>query len=217
MFDDSKLKDAVIAELKWEPSVNSAHIGVTAKNGVVTLMGHVESYIEKSAAETAASRVKGVKAVAEEIEVRLSFDIKKADDDIAAAALSRLFWNSSVPKDAIKIKVEKGWVTLTGTVEWNYQKSNAYQDIRWLRGVVGVSNNIAIKTKVDTSSISSDIDHALHRSWFFDPQTIFVTAEGGNVKLTGDVETYNDRQVAGMTAWAAPGATSVENDIRVTG
>jgi len=142
MSDDSRLKDAVLAELKWEPSINAAYIGVTAKNSVVTLMGHVESYIEKSAAESAASRVKGVKAVAEKI---------------------------------------------------------------------------AIKTKVDTSSISSDIDHALHRSWFFDPQTIFVTAQDGRVRLTGDVETYNERAVAGMTAWAAPGATSVENDIRVTG
>jgi len=217
MSDDSRLKDAVLAELKWDPSVNEAHIGVTANGGVVTLMGHVDSYVEKFAAETAASRVKGVKAVAEELEVRLSFSIKKGDDEIAAAAISRLAWNSSIPEDAIKVKVEKGWVTLSGTVEWNYQKTNAYQDIRWLSGVVGVSNQITIKSKVDTANISNDIDHALHRSWFFDPKTIFVTAQGGNVKLTGDVETYNDRQVAGMTAWAAPGATSVENDIRVTG
>ncbi|MFM9973945.1 MAG: BON domain-containing protein [Beijerinckiaceae bacterium] len=217
MSNDSKLKDAVLAELKWEPSVNEAHIGVTARDGVVTLMGHVESFVEKHAAETAASRVKGVKAVVEELEVRLNSSIKKTDEDIAAAAVSRLSWNSSIPSDAIKVKVEKGWVTLTGSVEWNYQKSNAHADIRWLNGVVGVSNEIAIKTKVDTTSISDDIDHALHRSWFFDPKTIFVSAVGGKVKLTGDVETYNDRQVAGMTAWAAPGATAVENDIRVTG
>jgi osmotically-inducible protein OsmY len=216
MSYDNELKSAVLAELKWEPSVDAAHIGVTAKDGVITLMGHVGSFVEKYAAEMATGRVKGVKAVAEEIEVRLPFSIKHDDEAIATAAVNRLTWNSSVPRDAIKVKVEKGWVTLTGTVEWSYQKNAAAQDLRWLAGVVGVSNNITIKPRVNTANISDDITHALHRSWFFDPQTVFVTADGGKVKLTGTVDTWYDRQTAGATAWAAPGTTAVENDIRVS-
>lgn len=217
MSTDTQLKESVLAELKWEPSVSAAHIGVTAKNGVVTLMGHVETYAEKMAAEKAAGRVKGVKAIAEEIEVRLPYSIKHGDDDIATQAVNRLAWNSSVPKDAVKVKVEKGWVTLTGTVDWNFQKTSAADDIRWLSGIVGVSNNIAIKPRVNAANISHDIDAALHRSWFWDPETVFVKADGGKVTLTGTVDNWYDRQVAGTTAWAAPGATSVENDIRVNG
>lgn len=216
MSHDSELKTAVLAELKWEPSVEAAHIGVTAKDGVVTLMGHVGSFAEKHAAENAAGRVKGVKAIAEEVEVRLPFNIKHDDEAIATAAVGRLAWNSSVPKDAVSVKVEKGWVTLSGAVEWNYQKTSAEHDLRWLSGVVGVSNNITIKPRANASDISKDIDHALHRSWFYDePQTVFVSAVGGNVKLTGTVDSWFDRQTAADTAWAAPGATSVENDIRV--
>lgn len=216
MSHDNELKSAVLAELKWEPSVEASHIGVTAKDGVVTLMGNVGSFAEKQAAETATGRVKGVKAIAEEIEVRLPFSIKHGDDDIAAAAVNRLAWNSSVPKDAVKVKVQKGWVTLTGTVEWNYQKNSAVNDLRWLTGVVGVSNDIKIKPRVNAGNISDDINHALHRSWFYDePQTVFVSADGGKVKLTGSVDSWLDRQTAADTAWSAPGATSVENDIRV--
>jgi osmotically-inducible protein OsmY len=214
MLNDDNLKKAVLEELKWEPSVKSAHIGVTAMEGVVTLSGHVESFAEKHAAESAVRRVKGVKAVAEAIEVRLAFDSKRGDDQIAAAAADRLAWDVSVP-DAVKVKVEKGWVTLDGQVEWYYQKDAAQRDVRNLFGVVGVSDLITIKPAVNTSEISDSIAHALHRSWFFDP-AIAVTAQGGNVRLTGTVSSPHDRQVAGLTAWAAHGATSVENDIRVT-
>ena len=121
MPQDSQLKELVLAELKWDPSVTAAHIGVTANGGVVSLTGHVENYAEKSAAEHAARRVKGVKAVAEEIEVRLPFDRQRGDDDIAGAAISRLYWDVSVPRDAAQVKVEKGWVTLTGEVDWHFQ------------------------------------------------------------------------------------------------
>jgi len=213
MLNDDNLKKAVLEELKWEPSVKSAHIGVTAMEGIVTLSGHVESFAEKHAAESAVRRVKGVKAVAEEIEVRLAFDSKRGDDQIAAAAAERLSWDVSVP-DAVKVKVEKGWVTLDGQVEWYYQKDAAQRDVRNLFGVVGVSDLITIKPAVNTSEISDSITHALHRSWFFDP-AIAVTADGGNVRLTGTVSSPYDRQVAGLTAWAAHGATSVENNIRV--
>jgi osmotically-inducible protein OsmY len=215
MSQDSHLQQSVLAELGWEPSVTAAHIGVTAHAGVVTLTGHVGSFAEKHAAEVAARRVKGVKAVAEEIEVRLPFDGKRADDEIAAAALDRLAWDVSVPRDAVTVTVEKGWVTLLGEVDWHYQKDSAEQDVRRLLGVVGVSNQVTIKRKVDVSNISDEIMHALHRSWFFDPKTITVSAQDGNVVLAGSVHSLHDRQVAATTAWAAPGVTDVRNDIVV--
>jgi osmotically-inducible protein OsmY len=215
MSVDSELQQAVLAELKWEPSVDAAHIGVTASSGVVTLTGHVENYSQKQAAEKAAGRVKGVKAVAEEIEVKLPYDIKRGDEEIAAAAIERLAWDSSVPRDAIKVRVEKGWVTLTGDVEWRFQKDAAEQDIRALIGVVGVSNQTKIKPSVNVSNISDDIVRALHRSWFYDPKTITVSALGGRVKLTGTVSTWQAREVAESTAWSAPGVTSIDNEIAV--
>jgi osmotically-inducible protein OsmY len=215
MLNDIQLQQAVLAELKWEPSVTAAHIGVTAKGGVVALTGHVESYVEKHAAETAAGRVKGVKAVAEEIEVRLPFETKRGDEDIAAAALSRLSWDVSIPRDAVKVKVEKGWITLTGEVDWHYQTQAAEQDVRGLFGVVGVSNQTTIKPTVNVSNLSDDITHALHRSVFFDPKEVTVSARGGSITLTGTVHSWHDRQVAASTAWAAPGATAVVNEIAI--
>ncbi len=214
MSDDKRLKQAVLDELQWEPSVNAAHIGVTAKDGVVTLLGHVENFAEKSAAEKAARRVNEVRAVAEEIEVRLPFNIKHGDEEIASAAANRLQWDSAVPKGAVKAKVEKGWVTLTGEVDWHYQQDAAASDVRGLWGVIGVSNEITIKSKPNTSNIRDNILVALHRSWF-DPATINVTAQGGKVTLTGEVNSWYERDEAGSTAWAAPGTTSVENDISV--
>jgi osmotically-inducible protein OsmY len=179
----------------------------------VTLTGHVDSYAEKQAAEAAARRVKGVKAVAEEIEVRLPFETKRGDDDIAAAAIDRLAWDVSVPRDAVKVKVEDGWITLSGEVDWHYQKEAAEQDVRRLFGVVGVSNHVSIKPRVDALNISDNIMHAMNRSWFFDPKTITVSARGGKVRLTGTVPSLYDRQVAASTAWAGPGVTDVENDL----
>ncbi len=215
MSDDKHLKQAVLDELQWEPSVNAAHIGVTAKDGVITLMGHVENYFEKSAAEKAARRVKDVRAVAEEIEVRLPFSVKHGDEDIASAAVDRLRWDSTFPDGAVKAKVEKGWVTLTGEVDWHYQQEAAANDVRGLWGVTGVSNEIAIKPRPNTSNIRDKIMVALDRSWF-DPATINVTAQGGKVTLTGKVNSWYERDEAGSAAWAAPGTTSVENDIYVS-
>ena len=215
MSSDSDLKKAVLDELGWEPGVNAAHVGVTAHAGVVTLTGHVGNYMHKVAAERAAGRVKGVKAVAEEIEVKLPFDMKRGDEDIAAAAIDRLGWNSSIPDDAIKVKVQQGWVTLTGNVGWHFEKEAAETDIRALSGVIGVSNQIVVKPPVDASNVKKDIEHALHRSWYYDPNTIQVAAQGGKITLSGKVATWNARRLAGDTAWSAPGATSVENDIAV--
>ncbi len=215
MSQDSQLQQSVLDEFTWEPSVTAGHIGVTANAGVVTLSGHVDSYAKKHAAETAARRVKGVRAVAEEIEVRLPFETKRSDEEIAAAAIERLSWNVSVPKDSVQVKVEQGWVTLTGQVDWWYQKDAAEHDIRPLLGVVGVSNLATIKPRVNTAGLSDNITHALHRSWFFDPEEVHVRAEGGKVVLTGTVHSFHEREVAAQTAWAAPGATMVENDLAV--
>lgn len=214
MNNDHKLKTDVLAELAYEPSISADHIGVTAKDGVVTLTGHVDTYWQKRAAETAAGRVKGVQAIAEEIEVRLPFHIKHGDDEIAAAAINRMAWDVSIPSDAIKVKVEKGFVTLTGTVEQHYQKEAAGWDVQSLLGVTGVANQTVVKPKVDTSTISDDIQHALHRTWFSD--NIKVSATGGKVHLTGKVDTWRDRELAAATAWAAAGTTSVSNDIRIS-
>jgi osmotically-inducible protein OsmY len=214
MSHDSRLQKAVLAELNWEPSVVAAHIGVTANAGVVTLTGHVETYAEKHAAEMAARRVKGVNAVAEDIEVRLAFDRQRSDDDIAAAAIDRLAWDVSVPRDAVKVTVEGGWITLTGQVDWWYQKEAAEQDVRRLFGVVGVSNQTTIRPRINVSNLSDDITHALNRSWFFDPRTVTVTAQDGVVRLSGNVRSPHARNVAAVTAWAA-GATAVENDIAI--
>jgi osmotically-inducible protein OsmY len=215
MSKDNQLQQAVLAELNWEPSLSADHIGVMAHDGIVTLNGHVTTFGEKHAAEAAAARVKGVKAVAEKIEVRLPFDSKRDDDEIAAAAVNRLAWDSFVPRDAVKVLVENGWVTLTGEVAWRYQKQAAEQNVRRLLGVTGVSNQIGIKLRVNAANLNDDIMHALHRSVFFDPKTISVSAEGGDIRLTGTVHSLHERQVAAATAWSAPGACTVENDIRI--
>jgi osmotically-inducible protein OsmY len=212
---DRQLQQAVLADLDREPSVIAGHIGVTANAGVVTLTGHVESYAEKNAAETATRRVRGVKAVAEEIRVKLPFERIRGDDDIAAAAIERLAWDTSVPPDAITVKVEQGWITLTGQVPRYYRKQAAEQAIARLHGVCGISNQLLVKPAVDVAGIDDKIRHALRRSWLLDDDTVTVRAEGGHVRLTGTVHSPNDRKVAWGTAWAAPGTTGVENDIAI--
>jgi osmotically-inducible protein OsmY len=209
------LQQAVLAALKFEPSLDAAHIGVTAEGGVVSLTGHVWSYGQKQAAEAAAAGVRGVKGVAEEIEVRLPFGADRGDDEIARAAAQRLAWDVSLPADAVKVKVESGWITLLGEVDWAYQKEIASDDVRRLRGVVGVSNQITLRPNVDAAGIGDEITHALHRSWLFDPTEVQVSVEGGKVHLSGKVPTPHDRRVAAATAWNTPGVTDVENAILV--
>ena len=216
MSQDRELQELVMVELGWEPSIDAAHIGVAAHAGVVTLTGHVRSFPQKIAAERAAARVKGVKAVAEEIEVKLPYDVRRGDENIAGAAIERLAWDATVPPDAVEVRVEKGWVTLNGEVDWQFQKEAAAQAVRTLIGVVGVSNLIEIKPTVNADDVSQNITRALHRTWFYDPNTIKVSAQGGKIKLTGQVTTWSARDLAGATAWSAPGATFVENDIAVT-
>ena len=212
MYNDKTLRDLVLEELAWDPSVTAAHIGVTAREGVITLSGHVESFAEKHAAESATRRVKGVKALAEEIEVRLPSAAQRADDDMAQAALAKLAWNCSIQPGAIQVVVERGWLTLSGDVEWRFQYEAAAREVRALWGVLGVTNDIKVKPRVNTANLSNDIARALHRAWY-DPRTIKVTADAGRIRLTGTVHSWSDRMQAARTAWAAPGATAVENDL----
>jgi len=212
MSDDTDLKLSVLAELAWDPSITASHIGVTARDGVVALSGHVQRFAEKQAAQAAALRVRGVKAVAEEIEVKLAFDTARSDEDIARAAIDRLAWDSTLPRDAVKVTVQSGWVTLTGEVAWRFEYDAAAQDVRPLWGVVGVSNHITLKTALDVDHLGGDINRALHRSWF-NPERVKVSADGGRVRLTGYVDSPRERALAGATAWAGPGVTDVENDL----
>jgi osmotically-inducible protein OsmY len=212
---DKQLQQAVLAELDWDPSVTAAHIGVTANAGVVTLTGHVETYAEKEAAETAAWRVRGVKAVAEEMVVELPFERIRGDDEIAAAVIERLAWDASVPADAVSVKVEQGWVTMTGSVAWHYQKLAAGQDVARLHGVVGLSNQLAVTPAVNVPDITRTIRDALHRSCLLHDENITVRADGGHIHLIGTVGSAYERRIALVTAWAAPGATGVTNDLAI--
>ena len=215
MIHDNDLQRSVLEELDWEPSVTAAHIGVTADEGVVSLSGYVDSFGQKHAAETATRRVKGVKAVVEGIEVRLPYDHLRNDDEIAKAALERLAWHVVDPDYKVAVKVEKGWITLTGQVAWFFQREETGSELRRLIGVVGLDNQITIKPKVNVANMSDDITHALHRSWFFDPNRVSVSAQEGRVKLTGTVHSLHEKQVAAVTAWSAPGVTAVENNLSV--
>jgi osmotically-inducible protein OsmY len=208
---DQSLKQTVLDELKWEPSVNAAHIGVTARDGVVTLTGHVESYDQKWAAEQAAERVAGVKAIAEELEVRYAGIPDKDDKDIAKRAVQVLAWDVGVPHDRLKVKVDKGWLTLTGHVDWYFQKHNAESCVRRLHGVMGVIDSITIEPAVEAQDVSNKINTALRRTAFFNHDHVAVAAEGGKVTLRGHVDNYYERRLAGSTAWSAPGVIAVDN------
>ena len=215
MRGDTPLKASVLAELAWDLSVAAAHIGVTADGSVISLTGHVGSPGEKHAARDAAARVKGVKAVVCDIAVRVSGEEWRGDDAIAEAAVRAIAWQAGVPGCTVLIGVEKGWITLTGQVARQFQREDAEGDLRRLRGVVGLDNLLTIEPQVAVSGLSDAITPALHRSWFFDPDDIRVSAEGGTVRLIGTVDSSHDRHIAGKTAWAAPGVTNVENQIRV--
>jgi osmotically-inducible protein OsmY len=215
MISDLELRQDVLDELEFEPSVNAAHIGVMANKGVVTLTGSVTSYAEKAAAERAARRVKGVKAIAEEIEVRLPSDTKRSDDEIAARALDILKWQVGLPADRIKVKVEKGIVTLTGEVDWQYQKTDAQYGVHKLTGVIDVVNQILVAAPVRASEVKQKIQKALERSADVEASRITVQTEGGKVVLSGKVRAWYERDIAERAAWSAPGVTEVQDHLVV--
>lgn len=215
MYEDNNLQKAVLAALKWEPSVNSAHIGVAASSGVITLTGHVEHFAEKQVAEATASRVWGVKAVIEQINIGIPLEAERKDDEIAKAVVDCLAGNVSVLRDSVKVRVEKGWITLTGEVDSYYHKNAIEQEVRRLHSVVGVSNQVMVKPGVVVSNITENIRSALHRSWFVDPNTVTINSDGGKVQLTGTANSVHDRQLAATIAWAAGGVTDVENNLEI--
>jgi len=214
MKNDAQLKSDVEEELRWEPSVHAEEIGVSIKNGVVELDGHVSSYYEKWAAERAALRVSSVKAVASEIRVELPSSATRTDEDIARAAKNHLEWNYSVP-DTIKIQVTDGWVTLKGAVEWQYQREEAERVVRPLLGVKGVFNEITVTPRVSAIDVKIKIENALKRDAETDAEHIKVETSDGRVTLRGTVSSWAERAEAERAAWAAPGVTKVEDLITV--
>ena len=210
---DVDLRNDILAELKWEPSVKETEIGVAVKSGVVTLTGYVDSFAEKWAAERATKRVSGVKAVAEEIQVKLPGLSERTDVDIARAAENALAWNVWIPEDRIKVIVERGWITLEGDVDRQYQRETAEDAVLHLTGVRGVSNDIKIKPAVSASDVKAKIEAALKRNAAIDAERINVRATGSKVTLSGIVRSWAERDEASKAAWSAPGVLEVQNNV----
>ena len=213
---DTQIQSDLLAELKWEPRLNPNEIGVIVKDGVVTLTGWVDSYTKRWAAEDAAHRVRGVKAVANDIEVRLTSTDERTDQDIAKAAARALEWDAFVPLEKLDVTVSKGWVTLKGEVEWNYQKQDAERVVRRLQGVKGVSNLITVRPRTTPAELKNKIEQALVRSAELDAKNITVEVEGSKVILKGTVRSWAEKQEAERQAWAAPGVVSVDNRITIS-
>jgi osmotically-inducible protein OsmY len=216
MDKDRVLQRKVIAELEWEPSVESADIGVAVVDGVVSLNGYVKSYAEKLAAEKAVRRVAGVDAIAEELKVRYAADAKTADHEIAKRVLDMFAWNSLIPKDKIQVKVEHGLVTLTGEAKWHYQSKEAARVASQISGVTGVANTIKIENRVDVGDVRKRIEDAFERQADLDARSVSISVDGNRVTLGGHVNAWFERRSAERAAWAAPGVTQVIDHIAVS-
>lgn len=214
-MSDITLRHLILNELELEPGVDAAHIGVTVEGGVVTLTGYVHSYAERAVAEQAVARVKGVKALAQELQVRYPHNKKSDDDQIAKRALRIIAWDTTVPDDEVKIRVQNGWITLSGEVEWNYQKDAADDAVRKLSGVVGITNLITVRPHADVRDVKHRIEDALKRNAQLDAREIRVIVDGSKVTLEGSVPVWHERAIAEKAAWSAPGVSAVEDRILV--
>jgi osmotically-inducible protein OsmY len=213
---DEDIQTDVLEELKWDPRVQVNEIGVVVKDGVVTLTGWVDSYMKKIAAEEAAHRVHGVKAVANDIEVRLPGSAERTDADLARAIIAALRWDTNVPADKIDVTVSHGWVTLKGEVEYGFQRQEAERAAQRISGVKGVTNLITVKPRLVPTDLKQKIEQELIRNAETDAKRITVEVEGSKVILRGAVRSYAEKKAAEDAAWATPGVTSVENHIIVS-
>lgn len=215
MKTDAQLRTDIFEELKWEPSIRESEIAVAVKDRVATLTGHVGSYAQKYAAERAAERVSGIRALADDLHVRLPSDRSRTDTEIAHAVANAIDWDVEIPA-GITARVESGWVYLDGSVEWQYEKGAAERAVRYLTGVQGVTNRIVVKPiRVSKSEVSRKIREALHRTAELDASRIRVEAQNGKVTLKGTVRTWAERTDAERAAWSAPGVTSVDDELTV--
>jgi len=215
-MNDKELRQLVVDELEYEPSIDAADIGVAAENGVVTLSGHVADYVQKMAAERAAWRVKGVKGIAQEIEVRFPGDKKWNDDEIAQRAINILAWNTLVPKDCVRVKVSEGRITLSGNLKWNYQRQAAENEIRKLNGVMGVTNSIVLTSAVQASDLKRRIQDALKRHTEVEADAVHVDVHSdGTVRIEGGVDNWSEMQAVEHAVWSAPGVQRVDDCLTV--
>jgi len=212
---DTEIKNDVLSELKYEPRVKVTDIGVLVKDGTVTLNGFATSYGEKWDAVKAVKRIAGVKAIADDIEVKFPDTLRRDDGDIATAAANLIAWSTTIPKEGVQVTVSQGRITLEGQVEWWYQKAAAEDGVRYLTGVNGVSNRITIKPRVTPTKIEEAIQAAFERRAVLDAKKIEVETSSGKVTLTGTVRNYAEWDEAEQVAWAAPGVSSVHNELTV--
>jgi len=216
MKNNEQIQKDVQDAIKWEPLLNAAEIGVTVKDGVVTLTGVVDNFFKKAEAEVAAKNVAGVKAVVEKIEIKSGNSLSKKDDsEIAAKIVNALKWNWPVPSDRVKVRVEKGWVTLEGELEWNYQKEAARNAVINLSGVTGVSNDITIKSETQDRIEKKDIESAFRRNWSLDEEDVTVKVSDHKVTLSGTVDSWYQKNEAARIAWNAPGVWEIDNKLVV--
>lgn len=213
MKNNSELQKDVQNAIKWEPLLHAAEIGVTAKDGVVSLTGEVDSYNKKLEAENAAKKVVGVKAIVEDIEVKFPRSWEKTNIEIANQVLMALKMNRSIPKNKVTVKVEDGWVTLEGDLHWNYQREAAQKAVNYLKGVKGVTNNIIIKSEKNDALEKKEIEDAIGRNWSIDNTDINVSVSGTTVRLSGTVDSIYQREEAERIAWKTPGIWHVKNDL----